>query len=111
MLAKVTPGAPLPTAADLGSDTIAILAQQQILIATQAQMVRDLEDALSLSPPPPVPPAVPAPPPAGTNTDVIFTIQAAAIRMQASYIQQLLDLQGALTPPARKIPVSGVPPC
>ena len=46
---------PTPAAAPTLADQQAVFTQQQILIATQAQMVRDIEASLSLSPP--VPPA------------------------------------------------------
>lgn len=87
-----------PSPSTVATDETAVIAQQQILIATQAQMVRDLEAALGLAPPPPVPPAVPPPPVAGTDLDSIFAIQTAAIRVQAAYIRHLEDLQVALTP-------------
>lgn len=78
------------------ADQQAIIAQQQILIATQAQAVRDLEAALNLAPPPPTTP--PAPPVTGVNLNTIISTQTAAIRTQAAYMQHLSDLQVALNP-------------
>lgn len=78
------------------TDQQAIVAQQQILIATQAQAVRDLETALNLAPPPPTTP--PAPPGASVSLQTVITTQTAAIRTQAAYMQHLLDLQVALNP-------------
>ena len=77
---------------NLGSDQSAVIKQQQVLLVSQAQMVRDLETALGLSPP--GPPAVPAPP-TGVNLSVLQETQTAAIRIQASYIAQLQAI-GAL---------------
>jgi hypothetical protein len=72
----------------------AVIAQQTELLTVQSQWVRDLEDALKISPPglgPPVPP-----PPAGTNLDLMVQTQVAAIRLQVSYASTLEQLQAII---------------
>jgi hypothetical protein len=75
----------------IGAAQLAIVAQQTELLTAQAQWVRELEDALSITPPglgPPVPP-----PPIGTNLDLMIQTQTAAARLQVSYAAQLEALQ------------------
>ena len=93
-----TSPAPAPGAApaprDVPTDQTNIIAQQLILLATQAQLVRDLETDLDIAPPGPTPPV--PPPPIGTNLQNVIDTQTAAIRTQAAYTRHLQDLAVAL---------------
>lgn len=76
------------------TDQTAIIAQQLILLSTQAVLVRFLEDQLTISPPGPVIPV--PPPPGGANLQALVDNQTAAIRTQAAYTKHLQDVLAAL---------------
>ena len=84
------------TATSTTADQQAIVQQQAVLIATQAQAVRDLETALNLAPPPPTTP--PAPPGPSVSLQAVMDAQNGALRAQAAYLRHLQDLQISLGP-------------
>lgn len=77
------------------ADLEAIVAQQQLLLSTQAVLVRSLEDRLKISPP-----GEAVPPPVGTDLQAVIDTNTAAIRTQAAYTNHLNDIVALMLPRA-----------